>query len=239
MAVKARLEGHRVDLDTLMQLFRKGDPHVAIDDEGYYLTSAMLDGLLPDVTKLHEVASTLLRQANGAARLLRTGFRPVSLTLRFSGDTGAGHVVLLAGVSETRSHGLATLTVAGGEQPQVSPPGLEYLELAQKHLDVAEVLNILGKKSASLDLVDLYKVFEIVRDHGSKPGNGKVATLVAKGWVSQADIKAFIAAADRPDISGDRARHARARGRPPPRRLTLSEAQQVILQLVERWRYSL
>jgi hypothetical protein len=81
---------------------------------------------------------------------------------------------------------------------------------------------------------DLSNIFEIVRDHGSKPGRGKEDALVAKGWISQEDMQAFIPAAAR-------ARHARPRGRlrPSSRRMTPSEAQQVITNLVRQWLDSL
>jgi hypothetical protein len=226
MAIKARLRGDSLDLHTLAQLFCEGDPHVAIDNEGYYLTSARLDGMLAEVTKLHEVASTLLRQVNGAARAVDSSFRPVRLTMG-----------LLTAHGETRSGGFATLTVAGGKQ--AVPSGPKYVRLAQKYPDVAEVLHILGKDSPSLDFADLYKIVEIVRDHGSKPGEGKMSALVNKGWISQEDNAAFFPAANRSDVSGDQARHARPRGQPPSRRMTLSEAQRVIVQLVVRWLDSL
>jgi hypothetical protein len=60
VAVKARLEGHSFDLDALARLFGQGDPHVGVDDKGYFLTSARLDGLIDDGSKLYEVASSLL-----------------------------------------------------------------------------------------------------------------------------------------------------------------------------------
>jgi hypothetical protein len=125
------------------------------------------------------------------------------------------------------------------QQQQPPPPGPTYAQLALKHPDVEDALQILGKESVSLNMGDLYKVFEIVRDHGSQPGRGKADALIEKGWMSKEDKADFIAAADRPDISGDQARHARAHGKPPARRLTPSEARLVIAKLVTRWLDSL
>jgi hypothetical protein len=239
MAIRARLGGDSVDLDTLAQLFREGDPYVTADGEGYYLASSMFNDLMRDGGMLYKVASSLLRQANGVARVRNSGFRPVRLTGRFSDDTGASHTVVLAGAAEARAQAFDALVVTDGEQQQqqVPPPlGPTDIQLTQNHPDVAEALDILGKDSPSLTLVDLYKVMEIVRDHGSKPGEGKIGALVDRGWVSKEDIEAFFAAADRSDVSGEQ---ARPRGRPPSRRMTLSEAQQVIAQLVVRWLDSL
>ncbi len=237
MAVKGRLEGHSFDLDTLARQLPQGDPHVAVDDEGYYLTSAMLDGLMHDGGKLYEVASSLLRRANGAARALSSGFRPVRLVGRFSDDTGAHHVVVLAETAEARGEAFDVTVVAGGKQQQAPPPpGPKYVQLAQKHKDVAEALDILGKQSPSLDWVDLYKLYEIVRHNV-----GGEDALIAKDWVPRADIKAFTVSANRPDISGDEARHARIPGPPPKstRVMTLAEAQHTIPTLVAHWLDSL
>jgi hypothetical protein len=61
--------------------------------------------------------------------------------------------------------------------------------------------------AAPLGWVELYKVFEIVRDSAPK---ADLATMVNAG-----DLKAFTASANRPDISGSDARHARIAGDPP------------------------
>jgi hypothetical protein len=74
-------------------------------------------------------------------------------------------------------------------------------------------------------------VFEIV--------SNKVAGLDKKGWVSAADLSAFRASANRPDVSGDQARHARMPGAPPKRTMTLTEARQIINVLVTAWLESL
>jgi hypothetical protein len=240
MAIKARLGGDSFDLDTLARLFREGDPHITADGEGYYLTSSMLDSLMGDGGKLYEVASSLLRKANGVARVRSPGFRPVRLTGRFSDDTGASLSVGTASAELGFRAFAGGVVVRDGEQQEPPPPGPEDIQLTQSHPDVAEALHILGKDSPSLTFFDLYKVVEIVRDHGSKPGRGKVDALIEKGWMSEEDIKAFFAAADRSDVSGDQARHARPkRRRTPSRRMTPSEAQQVVAQLVGRWLDSL
>jgi hypothetical protein len=93
MAIKALLGGDSLDLAALAQQFRDGDPQVSADSEGYYLTSSMFDGLMHDGGKLCEVASSLLCQANGVARVRSPGFRSVRLTRRFSGESGASLVV--------------------------------------------------------------------------------------------------------------------------------------------------
>jgi hypothetical protein len=74
--IKARLKGHEFHLLTLAELLRKGDPAVAIDDEGYCLSFTAPEGLLDDGSRLHDATSVLLRRVNGVARTLSSDFRP-------------------------------------------------------------------------------------------------------------------------------------------------------------------
>src|SRR5918993_1836266 len=145
MLIKARLQGHEFDLLTLAELFRESDPAVASDDEGYCLSFTAPDGLLDDGARLSDAASVLLRRANGVARTLSSDFRPVGLTGRFSDGTGRQHQVVLADTAEVRARANPVTVSMGGEQPPPPPaPGPGYLQLAQTHPDVAEVLDILG-----------------------------------------------------------------------------------------------
>ncbi|MGW6791882.1 hypothetical protein [Streptomyces chartreusis] len=90
MTVKAKLEGHTFDLDTLVELFREGDPKVSKEEDGCYLSSSQLDGLMDDGGRLFEAATHLLQGVTGVARVLDSSFRPVSLTGTFVADDGTG-----------------------------------------------------------------------------------------------------------------------------------------------------
>jgi hypothetical protein len=230
--IKAWLQGHDFDLMTLAELFREGDPAVIANDEGYSLDLPAPDGLLDDGARLYEAASVLLRRVNGVARTRSSDFRPVGLIGRFSDETGRRHSVVLAEAAEARASALAAVVAVDGQQPPTAPaPGPGYVQLAQTHSDVAEVLEILGRPDSPPDWVDLYKVFEIVLDN--TPG------LYKRGWVTKAELDAFTASATRPDVSGALARHARVKGKPPKRTMTLIEARQTIGVLVTAWLDSL
>ncbi|MDX3185550.1 hypothetical protein ABT358_22150 [Streptomyces sp. NPDC000341] len=105
------------------------------------------------------------------------------------------------------------------------------MQLASSNVDVAETLEILGRSSVSLTWVDLYKVYEIVR--GNVGGDKQ---LKATQWVSSGDLSAFTASANRPDVSGSEARHARATGTGLPKRtMTLAEGEAFVRSLVLAW----
>jgi len=228
MLIKARLKGHEFDLLTLAELFREGDPAVATDHEGYYLSFTASDGLLDDGARLSDAASVLLRRCNGVARMLSSEFRPVGLTGRFSDETGRQHQVVLADTAEVRARANPVTVSMGGKPPPPPPaPGPSYVQLAQTHSDVAEVLDILGNADPAPDWSDLYKIHEIMLDN--------VPGFYQRGWVTKDQISTFTASANRKEVSGDLARHARLKGDRPKRTMTLVEARQLIGSLVTTW----
>ncbi|MFI6681994.1 hypothetical protein [Kribbella sp. NPDC050470] len=236
MAVKVRLEGHGFDLDTLADLFGYGEPMVSSDADGYYLAASSLDGLFEDGGRLRDAAEVILRRANGVARSLTDGYRPVRLTGRFTSGDGKHQHVMVLGTAEERSRALPMTFVVNGEPQQQPPPSPApaYLEAAETHPDVGEVLDLLGKDVVGLDWFDLYKVYEIVRgDVGTE------AALLATGWVPATDLKAFTASANLPTVSGADARHARGPTGQPKHTMTLHQARSMIGQLVAAWLDSL
>jgi hypothetical protein len=141
MLINAHLKGHEFDLLTLAELFREGDPAVAGDHEGYYLSFTAPDELPDDGAQLYDAASVLLRRVNGVARTLRSDFRPVALTGRFSDETGRQHQVVLVDTAEARARANPITVLVDGKQLPLPPaPGPDYVQLAQTHPDVAEDL---------------------------------------------------------------------------------------------------
>jgi len=228
---KAWLEGHEFDLETLRELFRAGDPLVAQDrSDGYYLESSALQDTNGQLD--HSAAEPLVKRINGVARAADQGFRPVNLRGRYTAPDGTMSVVAIAGTAEARSRAWAAAVVVSGGVPAPEPPpkGPRYVELAEQDADVADVLRVLGQPG-SLDWYDIYKAWEIV-EHAV----GGRRQVVARGWVTKADIDRLTASANQPGISGDEARHARMSGTPGPNRtMTMSEADALVRRLVASW----
>lgn len=227
MRVKAWLTGHELDLAFLAHLIPSGEVRVTKDDKGYFLSAAELDTLQEDAL-LYERAARLLAMANGWARVSDQGFRPVS----FSGTYTFGDQIHSVGIADTiriRAHieasGIVTGAVGPG-RPAMSTPEPERL-LPTINPNIAEALAIMGQPL--LGWAELYKAFEIVRDDAG------VRTITRLGWATQAEIDAFTASANRPDVSGAAARHARMSGRPPRRRMTEAEARSFIARILIAW----
>jgi hypothetical protein len=81
--------------------------------------------------------------------------------------------------------------------------------------------------------VEMWKAYEIVRE-AIKP-----ATIDKLGWTTSAEHNAFRASANRPDVSGEKARHARMAGPAPRTRMTEGEGRELVIRFVNRWLDSL
>jgi hypothetical protein len=106
------------------------------------------------------------------------------------------------------------------------------LALAEANSDVAEALEIMGRVDP-LGWVELYKVHEIIRDAIAPK---KIPEI---GWATRAEDSAFTASANRADVSGSDARHARNSGAPPTRTMSLGEGRLFVSDLITKWLGSL
>lgn len=237
MVVKARLDGHSIDLDTVERLFGNGDPLVGRDGQGYYLASPSLDPVFQDGGRLTAAASELLRRVNGAARVLDSSFQPVRLVGNYSNGDHAHHVVV-ADTAYARAQAMPIAVVVNGVAvvPEAPTLGERYTQLASLHPDVAEALDLLGRDDDPLSWAQLWKVYEVVREHVGGPSRGTAKqVLIGKGWVSQAEIEAFEASANTKSISGDDARHARGHAPQGSGSMTVEEGRAMISALMQGW----
>lgn len=235
MTTKAWLEGRQFDLADLAKLLGSGDVRVEHDDneDAYYLTALEIDN--PAETNRFDIpAQRLLIRINGLGRVRSADFRPVTLSGKYTNADG-DHVFVAAATMEARARLTATAVVLGPDgQPKPDPPSPwpSRFALTTTHPEVAEVLDIMGR-AQPLGWVELYKVHEIIRDTIQSK---KIHEL---GWADKGDDSAFTASANRADVSGDHARHARNSGLPPTRTMSIVEGRSYISDLVTKWLGSL
>lgn len=229
MTTKAWLEGHPFDLDHLARLLPSGDIRVVRDGDRYYLASPKIDNP-PAGTKYHEVAERLIKHVNGLGWASHSDFHPVRLTKIYDDEAGITAVPVAAHL-EARAALSASVTVtdANGnvKPPGATPPGPARIALAGSNADVEEVFELMAPGEVDWD--DLFKVHEKIQDSI----NGSIPKM---GWASKAEDNAFCASANRRDISGRDARHARTEKRPPPKRtMTIEQGRQDIRDTVAKW----
>jgi hypothetical protein len=229
--MKAWLEGHNFDLDTLHELFPNGEAIVAKDASGrYYLESPALEN--PEGQVDTDAAEALLKRINGAARAIDHSYQPVKLKGHYTGPDGAAFVSGPTATQMIRPNQRATvLHLRNGVPVPKSPPkGPRYVRLAEQDPNVADALRILGQPEP-LDWYDIYKIFEIVQNVVGGPKE-----IEKGGWAREADLDRLKASANHPGISGDEARHARMKGTPgPDKGMTIREADDLIRRLVANW----
>ncbi len=221
MTWEIRLNGESESLRRLGELFAAGDPIVEQDADGYYvLKAAAMESVdRADATTRAEEAVAIL---NGAARLID----PSITAVRFGQHVRHPVHGTYAVVSST----LELRWRVESNDPADSPSfAREYFRLAFRNDAVAEVLRLLCDRH--LEWAVLWKIYEIIVDDlGSKKA------LLATGWTDESQLSSFGAAANRPDVSGDKARHAPSRGAPPAHApLTLKQGQSYILRLARNW----
>jgi hypothetical protein len=203
---------------------------VVQENGGHYLSADEIDDR-PQSVQYYEVAAKILERVNGLARVADPAYAPVELSGHYL-EGEQRHVVVKPGVIATRSRvGSPTVLVTNSDgvvQAPPPPPGPQRAAVAARHHDVTEALAIMSQPAA-LGWIELYKVFEIVRD-SVKPN-----TLEKSGLVTANDLSAFSASANRPDVSGTDARHARMSGGPPKHHMSLAEGRQFVSGLVGAW----
>jgi hypothetical protein len=231
------LEGGGIDLGILRDLFPErpdSEFWFGEDAEGSYMVSRAVSRIA-EPGDMYRAGKRILVRAVGLGRILDSGVRSVTLSGTYIDEHGhRGHVV--AGVpAEMRIRaGRPQILINGEPVPNPDPLGPPIAALAEGHPIVAEVLDLIGT-SDQLGWVDLYKVYEIIRDEA-----GRIGEVASKGWASRLEQSAFTASANRKDVSGDAARHARSTSPEPPKQvMTLHEGQHFIRRLARVWLESL
>ena len=245
--LRLRIYGSDKDLNVLAASFPDSDPRVFKGEVGsYWMTSRRLDekvdnlyrpGLDKTVNSLdrlevYRCARVLLHWAVGAVRCSGLNCSTVRFIRWWDlvNEDGSYAQIKVSDEVELATGVPFSYQARDPSTAQPDPAFVSRLvQLAWTYEDVGEALKLLSYEV--LDWVTLYKVFEIVRWH--TPGGER--TMTSNKWISRPDLKAFTAAANRPEVGGPMARHARMAGQPPRVQMSLPQARIVIPTLVRNW----
>jgi hypothetical protein len=230
---KAWIETDQFDLESVAQHLQSGDATVVYEGDRYYLSSPEIDAA-PDDSQANEIVARIIGRINALGRMSDPNFRQVKLS-QYTDDSGQSVVggAMAATLVPVRTRATATVTRADGTVvPDPPSPWPDYLALADKDPVVAEALEIM-ERPEPLGWDDLWKLFEIIREAV------KGDTIVTLSWSSTADLDSFKESANRKDVSGDAARHARRPGQPKHRKMPITEGRSYVSSLVTRWLDSL
>lgn len=231
---KAILTGDQPDLQALVDQWAVGDVRVVADGDRFYLTAPEIDNP-PNGKTCHDVAKQVIVRVNGLARVRNSSFRPVQLTGTYQDDDGRQHVFAEVPFAARAVLRVGVPSVVNSDGTIVGPPPPRepvWMTLTETNADLAEVVAIMGRPEA-LGWGQLYKVHEIIRT-AIEPK--KIHEL---GWSTRNRDSAFTGSANRADVSGEEARHARNSGQPPAQTMSLAEGRTYISELVKSWLDSL
>jgi hypothetical protein len=110
--------------------------------------------------------------------------------------------------------------------PSVAPVGFN---LTETDPDVTDVLTLLDRPRRGARWVELFKVLEIIKS------DGNILAVRTAAGVSENEIQRFTHTANHQRASGLDARHARMNAEPPPKPMTLPEADAMICSLAREW----
>jgi hypothetical protein len=230
MRWKLGLNGDDFDLSYLAGMFTD-DPRVERDGDDWFLTTSKCDQA-QSASEAHGAGRPILEQMNGIARLSDRRHKSVSLSGRIVDTTDeSGHAVVLAGTINLRSRVSMAVVVADGENGPTSPRDeVRLAEIAATDPEVARVLGLLDREASDQDR--LWRAFELVRN---VVGGGDAVR--EQGLASASEMSAFSAWANRPEVSGEAARHEVMSGSAPKRSMSTGEAWAFVRQLVTTWAF--
>jgi hypothetical protein len=222
-----QIAGDKFDLEDLPNWFNSSGLTVVQEADGYYMHSSHFD-LAKDSNEVRDLAEKLAEKMLGAARLFRPDFQPVKLGAVVKENEAGGKDIHIS-VSDSiigRNKGRASITFNGVEQKPSTPKPALWLNVAQNYEKVAHALRIWGK--GPHDWINLYKILEIIEsDVGGK--------IYQERWISKPEVTRFTQTANSAEALGDAARHAKKRIPPPPKPMTIQEAQHLIRELLKKW----
>jgi hypothetical protein len=193
-------------------------------DSAYYLYSTDFDPTANDVYGEAMAKFSILLGA--VAALFGPGERLGWDSIRkMSADGTATHVKYGTVVMSLKA---SVIVTAEGGTP-APPAGDPLVAAASQDPDVRRAFEIFGKWEPNP--VNLYKVFEIIQDRC-----GGQAGLEKKSWSgAKKKMDRFRRSMCHQDVTGDSARHERARADPPPNPMDIAEARAYIGELLRSW----
>jgi hypothetical protein len=223
VTLKVWLRANDYDFDLLARMFAVGDTRflreVGPGVDRRYFTNRELDEVAESGEVPHEQAKTLLSRINGYAVVHDSTYHPIELD----------NLYTMPGEDEPRRvHGPGLLRVLPPPKAKASVAPVGF-DLTETDPDVTDALTLLDRPRRGARWVELYKVLEIIENDGS------INAVREAAGVSKNEIERFTRTADHQRASGVDARHARKKTEPPPKPMTLPEADVMICSLVREW----
>lgn len=182
-----------------------------------------------------DVGNQVIDRLNFAQSLQDPHFEQVPRSSAVVDENGhQHHFVEGQTVSATAS---VSVSATGTVSRSGPPPATRLRTRGELILQISEVVpevdEVARTWARERDPVNLYKIYEIIKDQTSN-GLCQMSDLV-----SNAQIKRFTRTVNHPVGAGERARHSRMSSQPPPNPMSDSDMIQFIANLIDKWLCSL
>lgn len=212
------------DIETLRQVIRMDGLEVKEINEEIVLMSAMFSDNL-DAEEVYQLASQEVQVINGLARInlsfeLEQGIA-IKTVVQLSDD---GRVMRHLAHQDLRCEFTVRNKVNSEENPLNMPE--RWLRLAQDNENVAKVLRLVNY---GLDnAVNAFRIYEVIENDITVEG------IRALGFTN-ASLKRFRGTVNRPEASGDLARHGCYKGSPMSEPMSTQEVGSFIYGMIYKW----
>ena len=226
------LAGDDTALRSLSDSFADGDQTILERDGEYVFRWSVLDGL-SGATQVKAIADEQIARLSGSASLILGAIEPIKVAqVILVSDDGSRNIHVFPNpVVVTVRMSVPTIQIrrADGTEEIHRPadPVKAWLAAAESSDDVARVLQFF--KGGEHDWGKLYNILEIIE---ASVGHNGITNM---GWATKGQLKRFRHTANSPQAAGAAARHGHERTQPPPKPMTLNEAQELIRLVARQW----
>jgi hypothetical protein len=220
------LDVKKSDFDNLSNLLRSSDEFsLSTENSEYYLTSSHWESLT-NLSAVHSEATKTLQDISAVAMIHFTGFPLLKPDIICEVDEEGKRkrwVALSATISVDSSS--FSIQLEGGQDIIRNLEFESWMKLAEEDEIVKNVFRQIT--DFEHNWINLYKVYEIVnKDAGKK----KIEL-----WITKKKISQFTHTANSQSAIGDDARHGVDLNDPPKEPMSLSEADALIMTLLQKW----
>jgi len=217
-----KLKGEELDLKAIEELLHSEWVNVTKESDGYYLACMDFEGIAA-VDEIRDRARDILRRASAAERVRCGSCLPLEIedVFRVEQD-GSRRPFSSSSFLDTFNVRVPHAPVKKGEASAFAL----WVKVAAVDARVDKALRILISRDTNW--VNLYHILDVaIGDAGSE--------IRRQAWEAEGEIRRFKQTANSETTLGDEARHGRETTEPPPRPMSLGEADLLVRRILGKW----